>query len=146
MTALLVFAALGTFLLGYFIMYRLDLFFENENFLDGAKGRANQGVLVYGAPDVVEKMKKSGIKCKALLTSSFPEDDFYSALFALSGDDSKNLAICHAAKRADPGIYIIARCNAPDLCKIFEDTGAERLLNAGESVDALLGEMRGIGR
>lgn len=146
MTVLLIFTALGTFLLGYYMMRRLDLFFEKDSFLDGPQGRANQGMLVYGAPDVAEKIKKCGMKCKLLMTLTFPEDGFYSALFALSGDDSKNLAICHAAKRADPGIYIIARCNAPDLREIFENTGAERLLGAGESVDALLAEMRGIGR
>lgn len=146
MTVLLILATLGAFLLSYFIMHRLDLFFEKDNFLDGMQGRANKGVLVYGAPDVVDKMKKSGLKCSALTTFSFPEDGFYSALFAFSGDDLKNLEICHAAKCADPGIYIIARCNTPDLCKVFDDVGVDRLLSAGESVDVLLAEMRGIGK
>lgn len=146
MTVLLILATLGAFLLSYFIMRRLDLFFEKDNFLDGPQGRANQGILVYGAPDVVEKMKKSGMKCSALTALSFPEDGFYSALFAFSSDDLKNLEICHAAKCADPGIYIIVRCNTPDLRKVFEDAGADRLLSAGESVDVLLAEMRGIGK
>ena len=146
MTVLLILATLGTFLLGYFIMRRLDLFFEKDSFLDGPQGRVNQGILVYGAPEVVEKIKKSGMKCNALMTSSFPEDGFYSALFAFSRDDLKNLEICHAAKCADPGIYIIARCNAPDLRKVFEDAGTDQLLSAGESVDVLLAEMRGIGK
>lgn len=146
MTVLLILATLGAFLLSYYIMHRLDLFFKKDSFLDGPQGRANQGVLVYGAPDVVAKIKKSGMKCSALMTLSFPEDGLYSALFAFSGDDLKNLEICHAAKYADPGIYIIARCNAPDLRKVFEDAGADRLLSAGESVDVLLAEMRGIGQ
>ncbi len=146
MSVLLIFTTLGTFLLGYLVMYRLDLFFARSGFRDGPAGRINQGVLVYGAPDVAEKMKKSGIKCKVLMTLPFPEDGYYSAVFALSGDDDHNLAICHAARRADPGIYIIARCNAPALREIFQDTGAERLLGAGESVDVLLAEMRGDGR
>lgn len=146
MTVLLILATLGAFLLSYFIMRRLDSFFEKDNFPDGPQGRANQGVLVYGAPDIVEKMKKSGMKCSALTTLFFPEDGFYSALFAFSGDDLKNLEICHAAKYADPGIYIIVRCNTPDLRKVFEDAGADRLFSAGESVDVLLAEMRGIGK
>ena len=146
MTVLLILATLGAFLLSYSIMRRLDLFFEKDNFLDGPQGRANQGILVYGAPDIVEKMKKSGMKCSPLTTLSIPEDGFYTALFAFSGDDLKNLEICHAAKDADPGIYIIVRCNTPDLCKVFEDAGADRLLSAGESVDVLLAEMRGIGK
>ncbi|MPM92332.1 hypothetical protein SDC9_139467 [bioreactor metagenome] len=146
MAVLLIFTALGTFLLGYLVMYRLDLFFAKSGFLDGPTGRINQGVLVYGAPDVAEKLNKSGMKCKVLMTLPFPEGDYYSAVFALSGNDEQNLAVCHAAKRADPGIYIIARCNTPALREIFEDTGAERLLAAGEPIDPLLAEMRSVVR
>lgn len=146
MTVLLIFTTLGTFMLGYLIMRRLDLFFERGGFLDGPKARINQGVLVYGAPDVAEKIRKTGMKCQVLTALPFPEDGFYSALFALSGDDSKNLALCHAAKRTDPGIYIIARCNASELRETFKATGVERLLEAGESVDALLTEIRSVGR
>ncbi|HWP51890.1 MAG TPA: hypothetical protein VN626_09385 [Clostridia bacterium] len=146
MTVLLAIAALGTFLIGYLAVRRLDLFLERGSFLDTPQGRANEGVLVYGAPDVVYKIKKSGLKCRTLLSPTFPADGFYSALFALSGDDNKNLAICRAAQCADPGIYIIARCNAPEMRIFFEATGARQLLEAGESLDILLAELWGVDR
>lgn len=143
MTVLLIIASIGVILLGYLVMCRLDNFLERGGIPDSPKGRANQGVLVYGAPDVAEKINRSGMKCKNLTTLPFPEDGFYSALFALSGDDRGNLAICHAAKRADPGITIIARCSAPELRGVFETMGANRLLATGEPIDALLAELRG---
>lgn len=146
MTVLLIITTLGVILLGYLVMCRLDNFLEEGGILDSPQGRANQGVLVYGAPDVTEKINRAGMKCRNLTTPTFPEDGFYSALFALSGDDRGNLAICHAAKHTDPGITIIARCNAPELRDVFETMGANRLLGTGEPIDALLAELWGVGR
>lgn len=146
MTVLLIITTLGILSLGYLVMHRLDTFLERGNLLDSPQGRANQGILVYGAPDIAEKLHKIGMKCHIVTTGSFPEEGFYSALFALSGDDRKNLAICSAAKRADPGITIIARCNEPELRGVFQATGVQKLLDAGEPIDGLLAELRGAGR
>jgi hypothetical protein len=146
MVVLLIITALGTILLGHLVMRRLDLFIDRGGITDSPQGRINRGMLVYGAPDAAEKMQKAGIKCALLTTSDFPEDGFFSALLALSADDLGNLAVCGAAKRADPGIYIIARCNSPELRGVFEAAGAKRLLCAGEPIEGLLAEMRGDGR
>lgn len=146
LTILLIITTIGLIFLGYLLMCRLDHFLDSGGILDGPVGRANKGVLVYGAQNVAEKLQKSGIECKILTTAIFPEDGFYSALFALSGDDSSNLELCHAAKYIDPGITIIVRCNAPNLRDVFEAIGADKLLSANEPIDALLAEMRGIER
>lgn len=146
MTVLLFITAIGVILIGYLAMCRLDHFLERGGILDSPQGRANQGVLVYGAPDVAEKIHKTGMKCKNLTALAFPEDGVYSALFALSSDDRGNLAICHAAKHADPEITIIARCSAPELRGVFEALGATRLLGTGEPIDALLAELWGADR
>ncbi|MEA4933787.1 MAG: NAD-binding protein [Lawsonibacter sp.] len=146
MTFLLFITTLGVILLGYLVMCRLDNFLERGGILDSPQGRVNQGVLVYGAPDVAEKINRAGMKCRNLAALPFPEDGLYSALFALSGDDRGNLAICHAAKHADPGITIIARCSAPELRGVFETMGANRLLGTDESIDALLAELWGASR
>lgn len=146
MTVLLIITTLGIILLGYAVMYRIDHFMERGGFADSPQGRANQGLLIYGAPELVPRMQRAGVKCKALADPAFPDDGLYAALFALSEDDYKNLAVCKAAKDIDPGIYIVARCGAPELCVIFEITGADRLLGAGEPVDTLLAELCGAGR
>lgn len=146
MTILLIITTLGIILLGYAVMYRVDHFLEKGGIADSPQGRANQGLLVYGAPDIALKIQKSGIKCKALADPDFWEDGFYSALFALSEDDQKNLVMCKTAKDFDPGIYIVARCNTPELRGIFKAAGANHLLSAGESMDSLLAELCGAGR
>lgn len=146
MAVLLLITAIGVVLLGYLVMCHLDHFLERGGILDSPQGRANQGVLVYGAPDVAEKIHKAGMKYKILTALTFPEDGLYSAVFALSSDDRGNLAICDAAKRADPEITIIARCSAPELRGVFETMGVHRLLGTGESIDTLLAELWGADR
>lgn len=143
MTVLLVISMLGVAVLGYVVMYRIDRFIQRGGIIDGPQGRVHQGALVYGAPDIAERLQKTGIKCRNLTEPVYPEDGFYSALFALSPDDIENLVICRAAKQADPGIYIIARCNVPRLDGVFKDAGAKRVLRAGEPVDVLLAELGG---
>ncbi|KAF5031577.1 hypothetical protein DSECCO2_626290 [anaerobic digester metagenome] len=146
MTVLLIITTVGVILLGYLVMCRLDNFLERGGILDSAQGRANQGILIYGAPDVAEKIQKIGMKSKNITTLSFPEDGFYSALIAISANDQDNLAICYAAKQADSGITIITRCNTPKLRNAFQAIGADRLLNANEPIDALLAELWGVGK
>lgn len=146
MTILLTVATMGMLMLGYFVMRRLDNFIERGGILDSPQGRANQGVLIYGAPEVEEKIHKIGMKCKILTEPIFPADGPYAALFALSRDDRGNLALCHMARQADPGITIIARCGAPNLQGVFETMGVSRLLGADESVGPLLAELRGVCR
>lgn len=146
MTILLAVTTVGLLTLGYFVMRRLDDFIERGGILDSPQGRVNQGILIYGAPEVEEKIHKIGMKCKILTDPVFPEDGLYSALFALSQDDRGNLALCHMARQADPGITIIARCSAPNLQGVFKTMGVSRLLGAGEPVDLLLAELGGAGR
>lgn len=146
MAVLLTVAILGTVLLGFLLMRSLDRFLEEGGIGDSGRSRANQGMLVYGAPDVAEKMHRHGMKCTVLGTPCFPDDGYYSALLALSREDGENLAVCHAARRADPGITMIARCSAPELRAVFQDAGVNRLLDAGESVDSLLTELWGADR
>ena len=142
----LIIVSVGVVLLVYLVMCRIDNFIERGGILDSPQGRANQGVLVYGAPDVAEKINKMGMNCRNITVQSFPEDGCYSILFALSDEDKDNLAICHDAKSMDPGIAIVARCNTPNLRDIFITEGADRLLNAGEPIDTLLTELWGAGK
>ncbi len=144
MTVLLIVLILGMILFGYLVMCRLDNFLENGGILDSPKGRANQGVLVYGAPDIADKIHKLGTKCRTLMEPVFPDDGLYSALFALSADDRENLVICRAAKQTDSNIYIIARNNDPRLHEVFEAAGADHILYTGEPIDRLLTELWGI--
>ncbi|QAT49449.1 hypothetical protein EQM14_06480 [Caproiciproducens sp. NJN-50] len=144
MTELLIISMLGIILLGYVIMSRIDHFIEKGGIVDSPQGRENQGVLVYGAPEAVSRIQKAGMNCRTLTDPIFPKDGLYSVFFILSGDDQINLVLCRAAKDFDPGIFVIARCNDPELSEIFEVAGANRLLRLDESVDSLLAELRGI--
>ena len=139
----LIIVSAGVVMLGYLVMCRIDHFIERGGILESPQGRANQGVLVYGAPDVAEKINKMGMKCRNITAQSYPEDGCYSILFALSDDDKDNLTICHDAKSTDPGIAIVARCNTPNLRDIFINEGVDRLLSAGEPIDSLLTELWG---
>ncbi len=146
MIVLLVVATIGLLVLGYFVMRSLDDYIERGKILDSPQGRANQGILIFGAPEVEGKIHKIGMKCKILTEPIFPEDGLYSALFALSQDDSSNLLLSNMARQADPGITIIARCSAQNLQGAFEAIGVSRLLGSEESVDPLLAELGGISR
>lgn len=146
MTILLLIATLGMMLFGYIVMYHLDNFLESGGIGDSPQGRANRGILIYGAPKITEKIQKAGLKCRDLTALVFPDHDFYSALFALSADDYCNLAICRSAKHIDPGITIIARCNLPELRSVYETIGINRLLDANESIDTLIAELWGDGQ
>ena len=143
MIGLLILSALGILVLGGFLMHRVDLFMTRGSVIESPKGRANRGVLVYGAADLVPRIRRAGVQCGELTDPMLPEDGSYVALFALSGDDGKNIALCRGAKHADPGIYVIARCCDPNLCDAYGDAGADRILMAGESVDALITELWG---
>jgi len=144
MTILLAVTTAGLLVLGFFVMRRMDNFIERGGILDSPQGRVNQGILLFGAPAVEEKIHKIGMKCKILTEPIFPEDGLYVALFALSQDDKKNLSLCHMARQADPGITMIARCSAPNLQGVFEAMGVSRLLGPEESVDPLLAELGGV--
>ncbi len=144
MMVLLLIMTVGMILFGYLFMWRIDNFLGRGGIIDSPQGRTNRGVLLYGAPEVSRKITEAGIKCKTLTDLAFPEDEYYSALFALSWDDDKNLTICHAAKHADPGILVIARCNLPELSGVYEAAGVNKLLNAGEPIEELLTKLWGI--
>ncbi|WP_312938971.1 hypothetical protein [Oscillibacter sp.] len=144
MTILLAATTVRLLVLGFFVIQRLNNFIERGGFLDSPQGRANQGILIYGAPEIEENIHKRGMKCRILTDPIFPEDSLYSALFALSQDDCANLALCHTARQADPGITMIARCSAPNLQDVFEALGVIRLLRAEESVSLLLAELGGV--
>lgn len=143
MQALLMTAVLGMIVLGYLVMRGIDRFIGNGGFVDSQQGRVNCGVLIYAAPETVVQIQKAGMKCTTIATPDFPEDGFYSAVFALSGNDRENLAICRAAKHFDPEIYMVARCSEPELYEAFEAAGIHRILGAGESAYSLLAELRG---
>ena len=145
MTILLIITALGVGLVGYFVMRRIDRYVDGGNILDSPEGRQNCGVLVYGAPDAVSGIQKAGLRCNELKETAYPADGLYAALFALSGDDRANLVLVQAAKRADPGIYILARCNAPELRPVFEAAGASSLIGEGEPVAPLIAQFGGTG-
>ncbi len=146
MTILLLISTAFILLLGYLVMWHLDNFIKRGEILDSPQGRANQGVLIYGASEVAEKIHKIGMKCKIVTEPVFPEDGFYSALFALSQDDRGNLALCYMAMKADPGITIVARCNAQNLKGVFKTMGVSKLLGAEESIDCVLSELWGAGK
>ena len=145
MTALLIVSMLGIALLGYAVMCRVDRFIESGGIVDSPQGRVNQGALIYGAPEIAQKIREMGIKCRVLSDPTFPEDGLYSALFALSASDDENLTLCRSAKNSDPGIYLIVRCNEIRLYEIFEVAGADRILGAGEPIDSLIAELWGAG-
>ena len=144
MTALLIVALFGIALLVYDAMRRIDRFIEKGGLADSPQGRANRGILVFGSLEAADKFKHVGLRFRVLHQPIFPEDGCYSALFSLSANDDENLILCCAAKRSDPGIYLIVRCNSPQLHSIFETIGANCILNAGECIDTLLEELGGI--
>ena len=145
MAVLLGVVTLGAVLAGWLVMRRIDAFLDRGGILDSPQGRANRGVLVYGAPEAVSRLQRAGVRCAAIREEVFPEDGLYAALFALSADDGMNLSLIHSARRADPGIYVLARCNAPGLSPAYEAAGAARLIGPGEPVEALISELGGIG-
>lgn len=146
MMVLLSVATLGLIVFGYFVMCRLDSFIERGGFAGDTLGRANYGALVYGSPKAVASIQKAGIVCRQLEMPTFPDDGPYSAFFVLSQDDCENLALCYSAKRADSGIYVVARCNTPVLYRAFEAAKADRILASEEQVDALFADFGGVGR
>lgn len=146
MGILLMIAAVGLIALGYLIMNRIDRFIGSGGFLDSPQGRANCGVLLYRAPEIAPQIQRAGMKCTLMENSVFPDKGFYSAVFALSANDAGNLAVCRAAKRADPSIYMVARCNEPELREAFEAAGVDYILGVGETVDSFLAELRGMDR
>ncbi|MEA4921087.1 MAG: NAD-binding protein [Clostridiaceae bacterium] len=143
MTILLIIVIVGTAFLGYRLMDRIDLFIQSGGIAESSPGRTNRGALVFGEPDIAGKIQNAGIKCNILTEPNFPEDGFFCALFALSLNDENNLAICCTAKKRDPEIFIIARCNAPALKDSYKALGADRILSGGESVNTLLSELGG---
>lgn len=143
MTILLIVCTLGIIILGFAVMRHIDHFIAHGGIIDSPQGRANQGVLVYGAQGIADILQKHGVKYRVLAEPFFPDDGYYSSLFALSSNDDNNLIICHAANQADSGIYIVARCNAFLLREIYADAGANYILGADESIDTLLVELWG---
>lgn len=146
MTVFLIIMLLCIFILGYLVMCRLDNFFDKGGIIDSPKRRENQGVMVYGASDVAQKIRNFGIKCRVLTEPVFPNDGYYSALFALSSDDGNNLLICSATKQEEPGVCVIVRSNSSQSDEVFKTAGVNFILGPGEPIDGLLTEMWGIGK
>lgn len=144
MTATLIISMLGISVFGYFVVAAVDRFLARGGIADSPQGRANKGILVYGSPQAAAGIHKAGMKYRVIESLPIPEDGNYSALFALSEDDFGNLAVCKAAKRLDPGIYMVARCGTEELRSSFEESGIT-LLGQSERVDTLLAGILGEG-
>ncbi len=145
MTTVLIVSLLSISVLGFVVTNQVDRFLAKGGVSDSPPGRGNQGILLFGAPEVAMNMQKAGMKYRVISGLPIPEDGYYSALFALSNDDFGNLTVCRAAKCIDPGIYIVARCGVPELRDSFENAGVNRLLDSGEPADTLVAQIRGEG-
>lgn len=146
MNAVLVIATLGAVALGFFIMRRIDAFIEGGGFLDSPHGRANAGFLVFGSHAEAERLRRAGFRCVETEVPDIVAEVRYAALFAVSDSDEDNLLMCRNAKAYDPGMPVIARCGSARLREAYLGSGADRVLAPGETLDALLSELRGIRR
>jgi hypothetical protein len=143
MTATLIISLFCIGAFGYYVVTGVDRFIARGGITDSPPGRGNQGILVYGPPQAAADIQKTGMKYRVIQSLPIPEDGYYSALFALSEDDFGNLAVCKAAKRLDPGIYMVARCGTENLRSSFEEAGVTLLLGQSEPVEALVAGMFG---
>lgn len=138
MTAILIVTTVGILLFGYYIAGRLDRVHKVQKHSGqpvSLKRRANRGILICGSKDLVLQLEKADVRCTETDGESalFPEDVCYSALFALSGDDRKNIRLCRMARNADSDIYILARCAQSGNRYFYEEAGADRILMPDES-------------
>ncbi|MPM37539.1 hypothetical protein SDC9_84157 [bioreactor metagenome] len=145
MTATLIISLFCISVFGYYVVAGVDRFLARGGIADSPQGRANKGILVYGSPQTAAGIQKAGMKYRVIESLPIPEDGNYSALFALSEDDFGNLAVCKAARRLDPGIYMVARCGTEELRSSFVETGVTLLLSQSEPVEPLLAGIIGEG-
>jgi len=135
--------AAAVLLLGFWLMKRIDDLMASGRIVDCEAARINCGALVYAAPEIHKYLCKAGIRCVTLTRPQYPDEGFYSALFALSESDLDNLALCRAAKEHDLGVYIVARCCDAALYGVYRDIGVDRILRAGEPEGAIAAELWG---
>lgn len=142
MTVGLIFVMIGIFLWGYVIMLRFEKFISKGEVSDNTIGRRKMGILIFGSHEAVCNADKEGIQYMELTKPVLPKnDDYYSAILILSKNEADNLALCQAVYQYDPDIYIIVRCENPQMKDVYRSLGANRIILPDESSDMVLAEL-----
>lgn len=135
-------ALIGIALLGYFIMNRLDSFFEKGGFIDRPLTKTNHKLLIYCAEQpepllsrLEPELQRQGILCNYLTEPHVPAPDDLLAVLALSERDLDNLLLCHEAKRLRSDVYTIALCNDQLYQHFFADAGIDQILTEDQPAD-----------
>jgi len=146
MDALVLLTTCGVFILGYFMVWKLDLMTGRKPAWENAlweqpKGRYNRGILIYGNTTLIHRFRRGGWRCSELRTADFPEETSFIALLAVSEDDEANLSLCRAAKDSDAKAYILALCTKRGMADSYGEIGVDRVVLPGESLEQIITEV-----
>jgi hypothetical protein len=130
---------------GYFIMSRLDAFFQNGGFIDSPAGKAEKSLVLFNAKKAdqllsrIEPMlQQHGFRCCLISEPHVPVPVSVVAVLALSDNDLDNLLLCHEAKHLCADVYTIALCNDQLFLHFFRDAGIDQVLMGQQPVDSLI--------
>jgi hypothetical protein len=145
MAVLFVFIAVGIVFFGYFIMSRLDAFFQNGGFVDNPPVKIERSLVVFcvkHAELLLGKLEPSlqqyGFRCCLISEPHVPVPVSIMAVLALSDNDLDNLLLCHEAKHLCADVYTIALCSDQLFRHYFHDAGIDQVLMGQQSVDSLI--------
>ncbi len=126
MDALLIIAVIGAMLIGYVAVSRLDGFFGRVGFTKEPDAIVTKDIFLYGDQQAVKAL--SECLNNARITNDWaaePEMNagvHYSWFGAFSGSDEDNLLACLSAKRNQPDIHTMAKCNDTTYQNVFKQT------------------------
>jgi len=135
-------AAVGFVLLGYHVMARLDIFFDQTGFALDLKMPSVSMALIYlgnqPMPQLESALQKEKIPYRMITEPQIPEDLKPVAILALSENDLSNLLLCTTARHQFPAVFTIARCNDSLYRHLFQQGGVDKVIIEPLSTEALL--------
>lgn len=142
---LIILGVIGTMLFGYFIMSRLDAFFQKGGFIDSPAAKTEKSLVLFcaqQADQLLERLEsllqQHGLRYCLVSEPHVPLPVSVLAVLAISDNDLDNLLLCHEARHVSADIYTIALCNDPLFTKFFRDAGIDRVLTGNQPADVLI--------
>lgn len=127
-TILIVVSLVGIIIYGFYLMSRLDRFWENGGFSDVQPDYILKSVLILVDAEQMPLTKavlKSKYEC--VHEPVVPQNTVFKSIYALSQNDMNNILLCAQAQKVDHP-FTVALCNNKQYLSVFQDYRIDKVV------------------
>lgn len=138
---ILIFPLLGIMVVYYYFLSRIDKFISTEEALYETEEFTYKDILLYkDADEIVATLKANNLKFDLVEYPGIPRFCYYKVVVGVSNSDLDNLLLCKTAKRFDPFVRTVAKCNVQMYQEMFHCEEIDAVVADSSEVKVILGE------